>query len=279
MEPAMLSKSILITGCSSGIGYQTALALQQRGYRVFAAARKTEDVVKLKAEGLTSIQLDVNDNQSIQTGLAQVLQLTGGTLDALFNNAGFLQAGAIEDLTRDMNRAQFETNVFGAMELTRLVLPIMRKQGHGRIIQNSSILGVVTLPYYGAYNASKFALEGFSNTLRQELRGSNIHVSIINPGPILTKLRDNAYQIYQDTITTQPSAHKPVYQRMEQTYFQRKNDKMTQTPDAVIKKVIYALESPRPKAHYYVGLPAQGMALLRRLLPDCALDWVVAKIK
>jgi len=189
----MTQKSILITGCGSGIGNHAAMQLKQRGYRVFASARKKEDVSKLSAAGLESVLLDVTDTASMQQALAHILQQTNGTLDALFNNAGYLQAGAIEDLTHDTNRAQFETNVFGPMELIRLVLPIMRQQGHGRIIQNSSILGVITLPYYGAYNASKFALEGFSRTLRQELYGTQIHLSIINPGPIQSELRKNAF--------------------------------------------------------------------------------------
>src|SRR3990167_6518991 len=155
-----MNKSILITGCSSGIGYASAIALKLRGYRVFAAARNPEDVEKLKLDGLESLLLDVNSTASIKQGLQHVLNLTGGTLDAVFNNAGFLQAGAVEDVTRAMDEAQFATNVFGAMDVVRQVLPVMRKQGHGRIIQNSSILGIVAITMCGSYNASKFALEG-----------------------------------------------------------------------------------------------------------------------
>lgn len=277
----MNGKSILITGCSSGIGLETALTLQKRGYRVFAAARKAADIVKLQAAGLESVQLDVNDSTSITQALASILEKTGGTLDALFNNAGIMQAGAIEDLSREMNRAQFETNVFGPMELVKAVLPIMRNQGHGRILQNSSILGVITLPYYGAYNASKFALEGFSNTLRQELRDTNIHVSIINPGPITTALRNNALEIFQHSVAKDDtSAHQPKYKALETAYFKpsKRDLLLTLTPDAVVKKVIHALESNRPKAHYFIGIPAQCMAVLRRLLPDRALDWVLTKV-
>jgi short-subunit dehydrogenase len=276
----MAETSILITGCSSGIGQAAALALKQRGYRVFATARKTSDLDHLREQGLEPVSLDLNDSSSISQAIDHVLQQTGGQLDALFNNSGFLQAGAVEDLTRDNIRAQFETNVFGPMELTRLLLPIMRKQGHGRIIQNSSILGIITLPYYGAYNASKFALEGFSQTLRQELRGTGIYVSIINPGPIVSHLRDNAYQLYQQTLAkTSESAYAKAYQRMEQAYFKpsKQDRKIALGPEAVVKKLIHALESKHPKAHYYVGLPAQSLALLRRLLPDSVLDWVLSK--
>jgi NAD(P)-dependent dehydrogenase (short-subunit alcohol dehydrogenase family) len=278
----MLSRSILITGCSSGIGLDCAIALKQRGYRVFACARKMADVEKLNAFGLEGVQLDVNDAVSMQRALDTITARTGGTLDALFNNAGFLQAGAIEDLSRDMIRAQFETNVFGPMELIRLVLPIMRKQGHGRIIQNSSILGVITLPYYGAYNASKYALEGFSATLRQECRGTGIFVSIINPGPIASRLRENAFQLYQQTLAQQPgSTHAKAYEQMEQSYFQpsERDQKVMQNPSAVTKKLLHALESSHPHTHYFIGWPAIFLSILRRLLPDKALDWLLAKFR
>lgn len=277
-----MQKSILITGCSSGIGLETAIQLKQRGHRVFAGVRKNTDIERLKSLGLESILIDVNDPASIQQTLDIILQQTGGTLDAIFNNAGYLQAGAIEDLTRTMERAQFETNVFGSMDLIQRVLPIMRKQGHGRIIQNSSILGIVAIPYCGAYNASKFAIEGFCNTLRQELRGSKIHVSLINPGPIVSQLRQNAHQQFKATLQKQQTGlHTKIYEKMEQSYFnaERTQDTLTLTPDAVAKKVIHALESKRPQAHYYVGAAAKGMALLRRLLPDCALDWVLNKVR
>lgn len=275
-----MQKSILITGCSSGIGLSAAQILQKKGYHVFATARKEADVKKLHALGLDSFQLDVNDSNSIHTVLGNILSITGGTLDALFNNAGFGQTGAIEDLTRALIRNQFETNVFGPMELIMQVLPIMRKQGYGRIIQNSSILGIVAMPYYGAYNASKFALEGFSNTLRQELRGTHIFVSIIAPGPIKTRFRDNALIMYKKTIPQNNSVHHERYKNLE-NYFATAEDKhppMTVTPNAVVSKLIHALESSRPKAHYYIGIPANLFAWMRRLLPDCALDWVFDKI-
>lgn len=273
----MNNKSILITGCSSGIGYSAAVILKQRGYRVFAAARKPADVEKLSSEGFESIQLDVNDSSSIKQAVEQILEKTGGTLDALFNNAGYMQTGAIEDLNRDIDHAQFETNVFGPMELIRQVLPVMRQQGHGRIIQNSSILGVITIPFYGCYNASKFALEGFSNTLRQELHGTSIHVSIINPGPIKTHIRDNAFQAYKKNIVTADTSlfHK-IYKKMETTYFVRQDNRGLE-PEAVVKKLIHALESSRPHAHYFVGMSAKLLAFLRRILPDSALDWLIIK--
>ncbi len=181
--PAPAEKSVLITGCSSGIGYCVAKGLKARGYRVFATARKAEDVARLKAEGLESCVLDVSDSASIRQALAWVLEQTGGTLYALFNNGAYGQPGAVEDLSRDVLRRQFETNLFGWHELTCLVLPVMRRQGYGRIVQNSSVLGFVAMKYRGAYNASKFALEGLTDTLRLELKGTGIHLSLVEPGP------------------------------------------------------------------------------------------------
>lgn len=275
----MQHKSILITGCSSGIGLNAATTLKKRGYRVFACARQEADVAALTAQGFESFQLDVNNTASMEQALTNILNKTHGTLDALFNNAGFLQAGAIEDLPVSLIRAQFETNFFGVIELTRRVLPIMRKQGYGRIIQNSSILGIITIPYNGAYNASKFALEGFSNTLRQELRGTNIKVAILNPGATQSRLRKNAFDLYQHSIGKQKeNVYKAVYQRLEKTYFKNEQANRGSLPaDAVTKQLVHALESKHPKAHYYIGFTAQMMAFFRRVLPDKAIDWMTSK--
>lgn len=273
-------RSILITGCSTGIGHAAAIALKERGWRVFAAVRRPEDAQKLSQHGLESIILDLNDTDSIHKAVQEILTATGGTLDALFNNAGLLVAGACEDLSRDLIRKQFETNVFGLMELTRQVLPAMRQQGHGRIVQNSSILGIITLPFYGAYNASKFALEGFSNTLRQELRGTQIKVAIINPGPVQSELRSNAHRTFQQTISPQESLHTQAYRKIEETYFKPNpvTRRIQKKPQDVIKPLIHALESSNPKVHYYIGWPARCMAMAKRLLSDKQLDWLLSKI-
>lgn len=275
-----MPKTILITGCSSGIGLCAAETLQKRGYRVFATARKEKDVEKLASLGLESLKLDVNDSISIREALDQVLEKTGGTLDALFNNAGFVEAGAVEDLTRDMIRAQFETNVFGPMELTNLVIPVMRKQGHGRIIQNTSILGIVAMPFRGAYNASKFALEGFTSTLRQELHGTPIFVSAIAPGPIHSELRKNALEQYEKNLAHKKTIHRALYSKMEKYFFKitASEKRFTEGPEAVAKKLILALESKNPKAHYYVTYSAHLFALLRRLLPDSVLNGLMIRI-
>ena len=271
-----MNKSILITGCSSGIGRHVATGLQQRGYRVFATARKDEDVIMLNEAGLTTLQLDLTDPMSISNCVKKVLNETDGTLDALFNNGAYGLPGAVEDLTRDALRDQFETNVFGWIELTNRVLPVMRRQGHGRIIQNSSVLGFAAMPYRGAYNASKFAIEGFSDTLRQELHGTGIQVSIIEPGPILSRFRANALDAFYKYIDMENSAHKEQYENMlARLNKEGKAAPFTLGPEAVLAKVIHALESSRPKIRYYVTFPTWLFACLRHLLSYRQMDKVL----
>ena len=273
------TRTILITGCSSGIGYTTAKSLSKRGYRVFASARKAEDVERLSKEDLNTVQLDLADSDSIQTALKQILEQTNGELYALFNNGAYGQPGAVEDLSREVLREQFETNLFGTVELTNLVMPIMRKQGYGRIIQCSSVLGFVALKYRGAYNASKYALEGINDTLRQELCGSGIHVSSIQPGPISTRFRANSLAMYQKNINKETSFHKTTYQAMEDR-LQKEGPAVpfTLPAEAVVKKVIHALESKRPKNHYAVTFPTHLFAVLKRILPSRTLDRILSKI-
>ncbi len=272
------AKTILITGCSSGIGYCTAHGLKQRGYRVFATAREPEDVDRLREEGLESFQLDLARSDSIRTGLKRLWSETDGRLDALFNNGAYGQPGAVEDLQREVLREQFETNLFGTQELTNLVIPTMRRQGYGRIINNSSILGFINLPYRGAYNASKFALESLSDTLRLELHGTGIHVSLIEPGPIKTKFRANAHAMYQKNINPEKSAHRAYYEGVDKRLSKPGNSSsLTLPPEAVLEKVIHALESTRPKIRYRVTTPTHIAAVAKRLLPDRWLDWLMLR--
>ena len=272
-------KSVLITGCSTGIGRCAAEKLKQRGYRVFATARKQEDVAQLIEDGFESVQLDLANSTSIHSAVETILHKTDGKLYALFNNGAYGQTGAVEDLTRDVLHEQFETNFFGTHELTNLVIPVMRRQGEGRIIQNSSVLGFVTLKYRGAYNASKYAMEGLTDTLRMELKGSGIHVSLIEPGPIESHFRKNAYAAYKRNINKNKSYHKAIYELMEQR-LQTEGPVVpfTQGPEAVVKKLIQALESNRPKARYYVTFPTYLFGYLKRLLPVKVLDRILEKI-
>lgn len=272
-------RQILITGASSGIGHCCALALKARGYRVFATARKPEDLKALAALGLETIALDLNSSASIHNAVNELLEKTNGKLDFLFNNAGYGQPGAVEDLPRDIIRTQFETNVFGLIELTNLIIPVMRKQGQGRIINTSSILGIITLPYRGAYNASKFAVEGFTDTLRQELYGTGIQVILIEPGPITSQFRANAYAAYMKSIDITHSHHRANYEKLAQQFADETvQDPFTLPPQAVAEKLIHALESRKPKIRYYVTFPTYALSFLKRLLPVRAMDWVLRQI-
>ena len=269
----MDKRTVLITGCSSGIGYATAKGLARRGYRVFATARKTKDVDRLNGEGLESLVLDLNSEVSIKEAVQEVLSRTGGTLFALFNNAAYGQPGAVEDLSTHALREQFESNFFGWHELTRLIIPVMRRQGYGRIIQNSSVLGLVAMKYRGAYNASKFAIEGLTDTLRMELFGTDIFVSLIEPGPIDSSFRTNAHRVFRNSIDCEKSAHQHAYRGVEKRLSHTGAEPpFTRPPAVVLNRVIRILECRRPKARYYVTVPTYAFALMRRFFPHWLLD-------
>jgi len=271
-------KSILVTGCSSGIGLDAARGLRARGWRVFASCRQEEDCARLTAEGFESPRIDYQDSATITAGLAEVLDATGGRLDALFNNGAFGCPGAVEDLPTDALRDIFEANFFGWHELTRQAIPVMRAQGHGRIVQNSSILGFVTIPWRGAYVGTKFALEGLTDTLRIEMRGTGIHVILIEPGPVTSKIRENAIPHFERWIDWQNSARAADYETLRHRLYQdRGRDPFELPASAVTKKLVHAVESSRPRARYYVTTPTYLMGALRRILPTRALDWVISK--
>ena len=266
-------KSLLITGCSSGIGLCVAKGLKVRGFRVFATARKKEDVRALNELELESIQLDLADSHSISTAVEEVLSRTNGRLYGLFSNGAYGQPGAVEDLRRDVLRAQFETNFFGTVELMNQIIPVMRRQGYGRIVHTSSILGLVALPYRGAYTATKFALEGLTDTLRLELAGTPIHVSLIEPGPIETRFRENAYEAFKKYIDQENSPHRERYKIMEKRLTTvGPAMRFTLPPEKVLKKAIHALENPHPKIRYYVTFPTYAFATMKRVLPGSSLD-------
>ncbi|MBS3965091.1 MAG: SDR family oxidoreductase [Methylomonas sp.] len=274
------SKTLLITGCSSGIGYTTAVELRQRGHRVICSARQPADVERLQAEGFDCLPLDLADSASIHHAVERLIAMTGGRIDALFNNGAFGQPGAVEDLSRDVLRNQFETNFFGTHELTNAILPLMRAQGHGRIIYNSSVLGFVAMKFRGAYNASKFALEGLADTLRLELRGTGIHIVLIEPGPIESRFRQNALDMYRKHIDKHKSPHRVTYEAME-TRLQKVGPAapFTLPATAVAEKVIHALESANPRARYAVTVPTHLFAWLKRLLPTRWLDRILVSVE
>jgi len=273
------NRTVLVTGCSSGIGLCVARGLRQRGYRVIASARKPADVARLQSEGLESLPLDLADADSVSNAAAQVLEITGRRVYGLFNNGAYGQPGAVEDLSREALRLQFESNLFGWHQLTCLLIPAMRQQGEGRIIQNSSVLGLVALRYRGAYVASKFALEGLSDSLRLELQGSGIAVSLIEPGPITSRFRDNAYRMWKLHVDPTGSPHRDAYRAMEERLTKPgPAAPFTLPPEAVLKRVIHALESPRPRVRYPVTFPTHLFALLRRILPAGTLDRILKRV-
>ena len=275
----MTGKTILITGCSSGIGYDAAHGLRERGWRVFASCRKAEDCERLIAEGFESPRIDYQDEASIAAGLAEVLEATGGGLDALFNNGAFACPGAVEDLPSGALRDIFQANVFGWHELTRQIIPVMRARGQGRIVQCSSVLGFVTMPWRGAYVSTKFALEGLSDTLRIEMKGTGIDVILIEPGPITSKIRENAIPHFERWIDWEASPRAEQYRtRLRKRLYESSGPDAFELPaSAVTKKLVHAVESRRPRARYYVTTPTYLMGTLRRLLPTRVLDWLLAK--
>ncbi|MGR3323208.1 MAG: SDR family NAD(P)-dependent oxidoreductase [Pseudooceanicola sp.] len=277
----MTGRSILITGCSSGIGLDAARTLRGRGWRVFAACRRSQDCARLTAEGFESPRIDYEDGTSIVSGLAEVLEATGGRLDALFNNGGHGLTGAVEDLPTDALREIFESNFFGWHMLTRHALPVMRAQGHGRIVQCSSVLGRGAMKWRGAYIATKHALEGLSDTLRLELRGTGIHVVLIEPGPITTDFRVKGRAYFDRWIDTGASPHADEYKytlKPRLYALDPPKDRFELPASAVTARVIRALEAPRPRARYRVTVPAHAMDWARRLLPDRVIDALVTRV-
>jgi NAD(P)-dependent dehydrogenase (short-subunit alcohol dehydrogenase family) len=276
----MAKRSILITGCSSGIGLAAAIKLREEDWRVFASCKQQVDCDRLRTMGFEAPRIDYTDTGSIHQGLNEVLEATDGTLNALFNNGAHAIPGAVEDMPTDALRSIFEANFFGWHELTRSLLPIMRAQGHGRIIQCSSVLGLVTMPWRGAYNASKFALEGLTDTLRIEMRDTNIKIVLIEPGPITSKIRENAIPHFERWINWKDTARAPHYETnlLSRLYNSNGPDPFELPPEAVVQKLLQALESKRPRARYFVTTPTYVMAGLRRLLPTWALDWVLSRV-
>lgn len=255
----VMQKSILITGCSSGIGLASAERLKTAGYRVLAACRKPEDVERMNQAGYTGILLDLDSEQSIQQAASQVITLTDNQLYGLFNNAGYGVYGPLTSLSREQFQQQFSTNLFGLHQLTMLLLPAMLPHHEGRIVMTSSVMGLVATPGRGAYAASKYALEAWSDTLRMELHYSGIQVSLIEPGPISTHFTANVNQTQAD---------KPVHNPGIAARF-------TLGPDAVASKVYHAFSSPKAKLRYPVTLVAHTLSWLRRLLPTCLMDKIL----
>ncbi|MBL4646107.1 MAG: short-chain dehydrogenase [Hyphomicrobiales bacterium] len=274
---AQSSRSILITGCSTGIGYHCAHAMKHRGWQVFASVRNDADKQRLESEGLTTVLLDYTDSASIAACAAQVLEATGGKLDALFNNGAYGQIGAVEDLSTDVLRAQFEANFFGWHDLTQKLLPAMREAGHGRIVQCSSILGIISMKYRGAYSSSKFALESLSDTLRMELDGTGIYVSLIEPGPIKSRFVARTIEVFDETIDQKNSQYKQDYNARMLKMKSGGTSRFKLGADAVQKRLVHAVEHKNPRPRYYVTTPTYVMGALKRILTHRAMDRFLIK--
>jgi len=273
-------KSILITGCSSGIGLDSALTLNDCGWRVFATCRKQKDCDKLKLHGLESFVLDYESTDSIALALENVFRLTGGTLDALFNNGAYAIPGAVEDLPREALKQNFEANVFGWHDLIIRVIPVMRAQGYGRIINCSSVLGFIPYPWRGSYVATKYAIEGLTDTLRLEMSDTDIKVILLQPGPITSKFRLNAINGFERWVEWKASARCDQYRSklINRLYdSSSKKDKFELPPSAVTKKLIRALEDPIPKSKYLITTPTYVAAVLKRILPNGWIDRILSK--
>jgi NAD(P)-dependent dehydrogenase (short-subunit alcohol dehydrogenase family) len=275
-----LARTILITGCSSGIGHHAAHALHGRGWRVFATCRKEEDCQRLRDEGLESFRLDYEEAHSIGVAFDEAMARTGGRLDALFNNGAYAIPGAAEDLPTPALRQIFEANFFGWHSLTRRAIPVMRRQGRGRIVMNSSVLGMAALRMRAAYIATKFALEGYTDTLRLELDDTPIEVILLEPGPIRTKLRVNAQRHYHRWIDRENSVWARFYREVLEPRLYAVDpppDPFELSCEATTRKLIHALEHPRPRARYYVTTPTYILGILRRLLPTRMLDRILLR--
>jgi len=273
----MSAKSILITGCSSGIGYDAAHGLRSRGWQVFASCRQDADCVRLRDEGFVSPKMDYAAPETLKSGLAEILSITGGTLGAVFHNGAFALPGPVEDIPTEALRSVFDANFFGWHDLTRQAIPVMRAQGHGRLILNSSVLGFAPVRWRGAYNASKFALEGLTDTLRMEMKGTGLHIVLIQPGPIRTKIRENSIPHFERWIDWEKSVRADEYRTglLDALYKGQVDAPFQLEPSAVTAKLIHALEHPRPRAKYKVTTPTYAMAALKRLLPTRAMDWIL----
>ena len=276
MDATSTVRTVLITGCSSGIGLCLAHGLRSAGYRVFATARKSEDVTKLKKVGFDAFLLDLASSNSIKTAIYELYQKTD-TLYALINNGAYGQAGALEDISREALEKQFQVNVFGWHELTNLVLPSMKARNKGRVIYISSVLGFVAMPFRGPYVASKFAIEGLVDTLRLELKQTKIKLSLVQPGPIESKFRQNAFLAFKENVDSSNSDYKREYKTMIERLNSDKNVQFTLAPESVLRCVLHALESKVPKNHYRVTFPTKLFAFLCRILPSSWMDNILSK--
>ena len=272
-------QNILITGCSSGIGLETALILKQNNYKVYASARKSKDVEILRSLGFEAFKIDVRNKEEITIALNTIIE-NDIKLDAVFNNAGFGQPGAVEDVSVDVLRKQFDTNLFGLHEVTLQAMKLFRKQGFGKIIQHSSVLGIISLKYRGAYNASKYAIEGLNDTLRQEVLGSSIYISTINTGPVTSKFRENGLKKFNKNIDIENSHFREIYKKELKVRLESNdnNAPFNLPASSVGNVVLKIMQTRKPKPRYYVTKATHILGFLKRILSTSLMDKLLNKI-
>lgn len=269
----MTSRAVLITGCSTGIGRAAAERLVAKGWPVYATARRLETIKDLADAGCHTLALDVCDDASMEAAVREVEQAEGAVF-ALVNNAGYGQEGAVEEVPMEDVRRVFETNVFGLSRLTQLVLPGMRKQGAGRIVNVSSMGGKISIPGGGYYHATKHAVEAISDTLRFEVRRFGVHVSVVEPGTIKTAFGDTATKSVEhlrDPQSAYASFNEVLVQKINDAY-EGKLARFAAPPDAAAKAIEKAITSKRPRTRYRVTVAARVMLATRKLTPDRAWD-------
>ncbi|MCF6765182.1 SDR family NAD(P)-dependent oxidoreductase [Thiotrichales bacterium 19S3-7] len=272
----MKKQTILITGCShGGIGYACANYLKSKGHQVFASVRAPDDLEKLKNEGFDVYLIDVNNQEQIVNAFNDILKKTNNKLDVVFNNAGFAQAGALEDIPTRYLKEQFETNFFAVHNITRIALKVMRKQGYGKIIQHGSVLGLISLKYRGAYNASKYALEGMVDTMRQELNGSNIYMTILNTGPVTSNIRANSMKTIKN-IEIEGSSYIQQYEKL--IAGKHKKVPFNKEAIAVARVVEKILKVNKPAPRYSITKFTRLAKFLKSILPTKLLDRILNKI-
>lgn len=272
-------QNILITGCSSGIGLETALILRKNGIKVYASARKEEDVQMLRDLGFETFKIDVREKNDIKIALETIVK-NDLKLDAVFNNAGFGQPGAVEDLSVKVLKKQFDTNFFGLHEVTIQAMKIFRAQGFGKIIQHSSVLGIISLKFRGAYNASKYAIEGINDTLRLETLNSNIFISTINTGPVTSKFRENALKKFNKNINIEDSFWTDTYKKELKARLETNEDKapFNLPASSVANIVLKIMNTTKPKPRYYVTKATYILGFAKRVLSTNLLDKLLNKI-
>ena len=274
--PILTKRNVVVTGCSSGIGLCLTKGLANKGYRVIATCRSQKDIDKLATQNIEAILLELSSQESVDQAITEIKRRCDNQIYGLINNAAYGQPGAVIDLQRTVLQQQFETNVFGTQQLTNGLLPLMLAAGQGRIIQISSILGFICLRFRGAYNASKYALEALTDTMRLEHRDSGVFFSLIEPGPIESRFRQNAYEKYKQHIDRENSLFRSAYIKVENRLQQMENARFTLTANAVLKVATHALEARSPKIRYPVTIPTRVMAILKRFLPDRLMDQFLA---